>query len=606
MSSTKRRLSYDDSPASESKRRQQSSSGHAAPYKRLRVANAFTPPPPSRDIISTLSDELLVRVLSYMGERTLLEISLVSKRFHSITADGQLWRQHYYRRFILPRAHRIPGFKTGPSTSSKLQYSAQRSVWADGGWGRSAPAQPIAPTDTSANLKDVVDWKKQYRLRHNWSRGSCALDEVPVSDSETGSGTEWQTLVKVVDGTAVTADLDAGLRVWDLRTRRCIAQSDLETGDSIYLQPTCLSVDEQQSANGILDMAIGFEDGTFGIWRLNMQNKKLMLLYRQDKSFLGSLVSVAYTYPYLMTAAQLGFISLYTFAPPDTDPSTISEDMSPLVLPPPFLPSGTAVNHQQSQPTTETNDNSTNTSLPLPYLLSSLKSYHSRPPLALSIRKLAASAIASIAYTFDTVGGWSIGIQDFDVRPAGLYKPDTVKTRLAYTLPTETRSSSPSSPSSSPHQPSSPRFTYDQDGDGPVKLCYSHPYLLATLPDNTLVLHLCTSNDTSLSISKGIRLWGHTSGISDAEITPRGKAVSVSTRGDEIRVWELEGRIGGGSVEVRPRSQGDSSLNGSSSSSVISSDPEDKKNYVGFDDERVVVLKEAIDGKESLMVYDFT
>jgi hypothetical protein len=33
---------------------------------------------------------------------------------------------------------------------------------------------------------------------------------------------------------------------------------------------------------------------------------------------------------------------------------------------------------------------------------------------------------------------------------------------------------------------------------------------------------------------------------------------------------------------------------------------EDRRNWVGFDDEMVIVLKEARDGRKSLMVYDFT
>jgi hypothetical protein len=138
-----------------------------------------------------------------------------------------------------------------------------------------------------------------------------------------------------------------------------------------------------------------------------------------------------------------------------------------------------------------------------------------------------------------------------------------------------------------------------------MTLCYSHPYLLATLPDNTLVLYLCTSTTKSFSLSSGIRLWGHTSGISDAEITPRGKAVSISTRGDEIRVWELEGRVGGSSIEVRPTTRQPADGTGSPTT-VPRAEWEDRRNWVGFDDEMVIVLKETRDGRESLMVYDFT
>lgn len=139
---------------------------------------------------------------------------------------------------------------------------------------------------------------------------------------------------------------------------------------------------------------------------------------------------------------------------------------------------------------------------------------------------------------------------------------------------------------------------------GPTSLAYAHPYLLSALPDNTLVLHLVHGTASSLRVvspgawplaasalavapraagpggksttsttaavtlasagpqgaggrptsllapragpirdgsgGQGLRLWGHTSGVSGAEVTSRGRAVSVSRLGGEVRVWELE------------------------------------------------------------------
>ncbi|KND92475.1 hypothetical protein TOPH_02734 [Tolypocladium ophioglossoides CBS 100239] len=576
------------------------------PAKRLRVSEPgppaeprpWSPPPPSHDVISALSDELLVRILAYMDERALLAVSPVSKRFHRITADSQLWRPHYYRRFILPRAHRIPGFRAGAARiSSRLHYSGQKSIWADGGWGRRGGL--VDPGDATAGISDSVDWKKQYKLRHNWARGRCAVDEVPVHEAERSPPPEWQTLVKVVDGLAVTADGESGLRAWDLKTRKIIAQASLKMDESAFIPPTCLAVDDQRLASGILDVSSGFEDGTFGVWSLDVKQGKLTLLYRQAKSYFGELVAIAYGHPYVLTASRLGFISLYMFERSDGGPQ--HHETASTEAPRPT----DGVSAVQGRHTSDAR-------LPQPRQVTSLKSHSTRAPLALSIRRMATSVVASIAYTFDAVGGWAIGIQDLDIKPSGLSTPDVVSSRVAFTLPTQTRKSTTPSPESTPTRAGarSPRYVFESDEDGPIRLCYSHPYLLATLPDNTLVLHLCTSTATSLSISPGIRLWGHTSGISDAEITPRGKAVSVSTRGDEIRVWELEGRVGGSSVEVRPRQQGDDvdedgpqERSPASSKQVAS---EDRKNWVGFDDEMVVVLKEARDGRESLMVYDFT
>ncbi|KFG85682.1 F-box domain containing protein [Metarhizium anisopliae] len=566
--------------------------------KRLRTIG----PLHTRDIISTLSDELVIRILSFLDEKTLLGVSPVSRRFNRITSDSQLWRPHYYRRFILPRAHMIPGFRTGSTrSSSKLRYSTSKTIWADGGWGRRGGFVG-GPNETAATGPgELVDWKKQYKLRHNWARGACAVDEVQVRCVERDTpAAEWQTMVKVVDGLAVTVDGTSGLRAWDLKTRRLIAQADLGNNKETN-QPSCLAVDDLLLNTGRLDVVVGFEDGTFAIWKLEVKTGRIGILYQHAKNYFGELVAIAYAHPYIFTASRLGFISLFSFEHPDDGTaSTRESDIGPEsgVRRSSVAEAGETVPPPGSQFTQ-------------PRLLTSLKSHTTRPPLALSVRRMATSVIASIAYTFDAVGGWSIGIQDLDIRPSGSATPDIVTSRVAYTLPTQTRRSATSSPSSSPsHSRARSPIPLEPEEDGPIRLCYSHPYLLATLPDNTLVLHLCTSTASSLSISPGIRLWGHTSGISDAEITPRGKAVSISTRGDEIRVWELEGRVSGSSVEVRPRRPSDdgerrTEMKGSATPRIVA-DLNDTKNWVGFDEEMVVVLKEARDGRESLMVYDFT
>jgi hypothetical protein len=159
-------------------------------------------------------------------------------------------------------------------------------------------------------------------------------------------------------------------------------------------------------------------------------------------------------------------------------------------------------------------------------------------------------------------------------------------------------------------------------------------------PDNTLTLYLVSSTAESLSISPGSRLWGHTSSVSGAHVGGRGKAVSVSRRGDELRVWELEGgfgslsarkrlAVGGLSVrlqpEVRKADISDTTLAGIDLvNNRTSVDPETTniaspddleadadeltltRGWIGFDEENVVVLKEQSQGRQALVVYDFT
>jgi hypothetical protein len=109
----------------------------------------------------------------------------------------------------------------------------------------------------------------------------------------------------------------------------------------------------------------------------------------------------------------------------------------------------------------------------------------------------------------------------------------------------------------------------------------------------------------------------------------RGKAVSVSRLGDELRVWDLEGGItsmtsrrrlrnGDMSVRVQPSKVSDELDNtedhalqhkaglrlaldqgGFDDSSVT-------RGWVGFDEQNVIVLREKSEGSQALVVYDFT
>lgn len=600
------------------------------PAKRQRVSDIYRLnttnliPRPTRDRLSPLSDELLLRILSFLPVHQLLSVAPVSRRFYHLASDSQLWKALYYARFVLPRAMRIPGFRdgvagTGAGAGHKLHYSGRRTLWADGRrggvvgdggeGGRGLKRRRLGEQKEGEHDREVepqpINWKRQFKIRYNWSRGKCAVEELRLGeDTDAADGEAGRKmLVKVVEGVAVTADRGEGLRAWDLRSRRLIAQTGIGAGGT-NAAPSCIAVDEASFERGILDVALGFDDGSFGAWRLFTDRKRLAQRYRHEKSSNGELIAVAFSFPYLLTATQSVLVSLYTFK----------------------IPTMTAGHGVDRQATTKTDEEATK--LDSPYLLTSLDSHTSRPPLALSIRKAGKATIASVAYTFSTRRGWSLGILGLHIHQPTTdtdAAPEVITSRLAYTTPVEMDGVS-SSPLTLPTPPrrglrtgalsaddSNTPTNSDQPEPGPTTLCYTHPYLLATLPDNTLVLHMCTSNASTLSISDGIRLWGHTSGISDAEITARGKAVSVSTRGEEMRVWELEGRsagVGSRSVEIRPSQSPSTSGSFTNDKALEGGDParewDERRNWVGFDDEMVIVLKERKGARESLMVYDFT
>lgn len=534
---------------------------------------------------------------------------------------------------------RIPGFRDsyGPGgqqreRSHKLHYMGRRTLWADGRRGgvvhekRSSQATGSKKLNSSDDTRhERVDWKKQYRLRHNWARGKCAVEELKLSldDNLVESEGDGKLLVKIIEGLAVTVDRLGGLRAWDLKTRALIAQSDLRAGDDA-VSPSCIAIDDQNLGRDDVDIAVGFVDGSFGVWRLDIAGTNIRLRYHHEKSSNGPLLAMAYSNPFLLTATETVLISLYTFDVEGIRAVDLHNRSDPLLQDDKNTHTGRSKNgivDDEAPSDIGPGKDMESQSLPNPYLLTSLKSHTSKPPLALSIRRTTNTTIASIAYTFETRQGYSIGMQDLHIRapaPGSAAAPEIAATRLAYTLPVSngTPSHLPPTP---PRTPFRSQTTADPDSPvagsnpaydvGPTSLCYTHPYVLATLPDNTLVLHMCTSNASTLSLSPGIRLWGHTSGISDAEITSRGRAVSVSTKGEEMRVWELEGRASAAqslSVEIRPEASVPAAgVETTPDKGSRASEWEERRNWVGFDDEMVIVLKESEAGGNSLMVYDF-
>jgi len=106
----------------------------------------------------------------------------------------------------------------------------------------------------------------------------------------------------------------------------------------------------------------------------------------------------------------------------------------------------------------------------------------------------------------------------------------------------------------------------------------------------------------------------------------RGKAVSVSRLGDELRVWDLEGGMASSANRKRSRN-GELSVRVQPSRS-LEEDMQDRsfgkqgglrfaleqgfddstvsRGWVGFDEQNVIVLREKSEGSQALVVYDFT
>jgi hypothetical protein len=308
------------------------------------------------DRLSKLSDELLVRVFSFGSIRTLLVCQSVSKRLSRISVDSELWKAAYYKQFVLPRASRIPGIKDA-GTLNHLRYSSKLSKWLDDGY--------------LVKRGQETDWKQQYRLRHNWSQGQCAVSEILVAERPP----DPPLLVMMQSGLLFTADPMSGLRVWTSKNERELIASMafFKDGTEIPQLPTSMAIDSHEGIGGQHKVVVGFEDGSFTIYALGRNSIGFVTLFNHPPSSTGMLCALAYSSPYLLTMTKDQLLSIYTF------------------------PEGT-----QSE-----------TTLKPPKLLYSLKSHTVWPPVSLSIRTTAISMTAAIAYSIPTyLSGWTVGIQE--------------------------------------------------------------------------------------------------------------------------------------------------------------------------------------------------
>ncbi|KAF9732147.1 hypothetical protein PMIN02_000267 [Paraphaeosphaeria minitans] len=529
------------------------------------------------DRLSKLPNELLIRILTFVPLPSLLLCQRLSKKFQRLAVDSELWKAAYYKNFVLPRASRIPGIRDTTATSDQLHYSSKLSKWLDDGH--------LVKDGRNTN------WKQQYRLRHNWAQGQCAVSEIVVSERPP----EPPLLVMMSHGTIFTADSISGLRAWSTTHERdLIASVAITTSTGISQLPTSMAIDTSDSGTGHERVAVGFDNGVFIVYELRKDQRAFTALFEHAPSTNGMLSALAYSSPYLLTMTEDHLLSIYVF----------------LDIEEPSVP------------------------LDAPRLLYSLRSHTVWPPVSLSIRTAATSVTAAIAYALPTyLSGWTVGIQEMRLSLDG----KLLESRLAtaadqnyHTLSGQRSMSSPSTRSSSPFPSRSrePTMAHMPSNSNPTSMSYTHPYLLVAHPDNTLSLYLVKSNASSLSIGAGTRLWGHTSSVSGAHVGMRGKAVSVSRLGDELRVWDLEGGMASSANRKRSRN-GELSVRVQPSKGLeSSSDSADEyakqgvglrfaleqrfddsaisRGWVGFDEQNVIVLREKGEGSQALVVYDFT
>ncbi|RHZ44375.1 WD domain protein [Aspergillus thermomutatus] len=421
-------------------------------------------------------------------------------------------------------------------------------------------------------------------------------------------------LVKFCAGFVFTADSEHGLRCWPASNLiSCLARLPLlESESETSAFPTALAVSRCLPQN-LVKVTVGFADGRFGVYDMDTQTLCLRLRSFHPASADGAITAMATSSSYLLMVSEHKVLSLYEM----------------------FL---AEPEHPTSSNAVKSSKQSSGEGVKL---LASLKADSILSPMSLSVRFARSEIITSIVYSFFHIGcGWSLGIQELHFGKDG----EQIGSRLATTVDAQygamplhpltlSRRGYPSSFESGPSSGEShvgltePSILHQEP---PTSISYSHPYLLTSHADNTLTVYLVVSTGAKLFVKGGQRLWGHTSSVSGVQVSDRGKAISVSSHGDEIRVWELENLIPSlgsskavkeNSIQINPenksckRHEGGTLLTGfltcqlcgpHLASGHMSREYTRLGGCVGFDDERLLLSSRKETGTHLIELYDFT
>ncbi|KAJ9601997.1 hypothetical protein H2200_013556 [Cladophialophora chaetospira] len=398
-----------------------------------------------------------------------------------------------------------------------------------------------------------IDWKSRYKTKTNWSNGKAKLHKLEVA-----SPPAPPVIAKVHNGLIFTVD-PSELRAWS-SSRVLRAQIRFHTTSPA----SCLAVG---TVDGETTILVGFESGLLSLYVYEEHGRLELRLNHMSAD--GALMAASIALPYVMTVSRARFLSIYQLN--TSDMASIS-------------------------------------------VLARLQSDASFSPISVSLRPAPSGIVAVVAYAFDRLnGGCCIGLQETRLTTSGQFLESRVASTLETSMPTErtprVRWNMSTRSACSNALPFHPQLM-----GAPTSLCYEHPYLIATLQDNTMMTFLVTSNGDRLEISSARRLWGHTSAISTADVNNKGKAVSISSRGHEIRVWELEPvptgnhrastRIEAADVMSAALARRGSGLG--LALQEVKREVDLRRRWVGFDELQVVVLGETADERQIMTLYDFT
>ena len=154
------------------------------------------------DYLSILSDELLLRIFQYIPVESLATCHRVSRRLNTIAGDAELWKAAYYERFIMPKILR---HFAGKRRTARLQSKLGK--WLD--------------EENLVKAGQQTDWKRQYKIRDNWAKGSCDLSEICVATRPVAAA----PLARLHAGIVFSVDRTSGLRAWSYKGQQKLLSS---------------------------------------------------------------------------------------------------------------------------------------------------------------------------------------------------------------------------------------------------------------------------------------------------------------------------------------------------------------------------------------------
>jgi len=234
-----------------------------------------------------LSDELLLRTLSYLHVESLAACGLVCRKLGGLASDNEIWREKYYNQFVRHRAKRLPAIRamsTQEQENSALHYSSRRARWLD--------HSHLAQTGADTN------WKRAYKVKYNWTRGRARTSEVPISSAATPA-----VLAQAHNGRLYTADQGHGLRIW--KNGNVLHSCSLIQG----LHPSALAIEREE---GRTQIAVGYTNGSLSV--ISFDGLSLREQVTAKGSPGSSIDSLSIAWPYFMTMSRSMSISLFQYS----------------------------------------------------------------------------------------------------------------------------------------------------------------------------------------------------------------------------------------------------------------------------------------------------